>query len=172
MVDQSVIGTSQEENRGQVSRLRVVVADDNADFIDHTVELLAKKRGMEFDVVGTARDGLSAVELVERLAPDIVTLDITMPRLDGLEVARRLRTDGLQTRIIFLTVHEDVDFLREALAVGAMGYVTKSQVVSDLPQALSNLAAGHRFISSTPILRAFEGEGIEGPDSMGWPTTN
>ena len=87
-------------------------------------------------LLGTGRRGLSAVDLVERLVPDIVVLDITMPRLDGLDVARRLRADGFQTRIIVLTVHEDADFLREALAVGAMGYVVKSQVVSDLPHAL------------------------------------
>jgi DNA-binding NarL/FixJ family response regulator len=156
------IGESKERDRGSSSRLRLVLADDNPDFVDHTKELLAKKCDIQCDVVGIAADGLSAVELVERLDPDIVTLDITMPRLDGLEVARRLRADGFQTRIIFLTVHEDADFVREALAVGAMGYVVKSQVVSDLSQALRNVAAGQRFVSSTPSLRISEGEEGDG----------
>ncbi|MBX3300992.1 MAG: response regulator transcription factor [Nitrospira sp.] len=172
MVVQSGTGARQEETRGPVPRFRVVLADDNTDFIDHTMELLAKKCAMECDVVGIAVNGLSAVELVERLAPDVVTLDITMPCLDGLEVARRLRADGSQTRILFLTVHEDADFLREALAVGAMGYVVKSQVVSDLPRALRNLAAGHRFVSSTPRLRASAEEESKGPDSGGGLTTH
>ncbi len=166
MVIQFGGNASQKKDRGPISRLRLVLADDNKNFVDHMMELLAKTCDMECEVVGIAADGSSAVELVERLAPDIVTLDITMPRLDGLEVARRLQAAGCQTRVLILTVHEDADFLQAALAVGVMGYVVKSQVVSDLPQALGNLVAGHRFISSTPNLEASAGYEVEDLDGV------
>ena len=81
-----------------------------------------------------------------------------MPQLDGLEVARRLSADGCNAGIIFLTVHDDADFFREALAVGATAYVVKNRVVSDLPEALRNLASGRRYVSPAPSLRAFGDE--------------
>jgi DNA-binding NarL/FixJ family response regulator len=154
-------GASQQKIAAPVSRLRLVLADDNTRFVDHTIELLMKRGDMECDVVGIAADGLNTIDLVKRLAPDVVVMDISMPRLDGLEVARRLRAERFQTPIIYLTVHEDTDFLREALAVGAMGYVVKSRVVSDLPQALLDVTAGDRFVSPTPNLRLSAGEDAE-----------
>jgi DNA-binding NarL/FixJ family response regulator len=132
-----------------VLRPRAIFADDNAQFLDHTVQVMAG----ECQIVGTACDGPSALDLVERLHPDLVVLDITMPILDGLDVARQLRANGIQTTIIFLTVHDDPDYLREALAVGAMGYVVKHRLVSDLPQAIRDVLAGRRFVSASPNLK-------------------
>lgn len=129
-------------------RPRVIFADDNAQFLDHTVRLMAE----ECDILCTASDGASAIELVERFTPDIAVLDITMPIMDGLAVAQRLRADGVQTKIIFLTVHDDPDYLREALGVGAMGYVVKQWLVSDLPRAIHEVLAGRRFVSASPNL--------------------
>lgn len=131
-----------------VPQPRVIFADDNAQFLDHTVQALAG----ECRIVGTAGDGPSALELIERLDPDVAVLDITMPILDGLDVARRLRASGIQTKIIFLTVHDDPDYLREALAVGGMGYVVKHRLVSDLPEAIQQVSAGRRFVSASPNL--------------------
>jgi DNA-binding NarL/FixJ family response regulator len=127
----------------------VIFADDNAQFLDHTVQVMAE----ECQIVGTAGDGPSALDLVQRLDPDIVVLDITMPILDGLDVARRLRADGIPAKIIFLTVHDDPDYLREALAVGATGYVVKHRLVSDLSQAMHDVLAGRRFVSASPNLK-------------------
>lgn len=146
---ESSMVSSQNPEDGPVLRSRVVFADDNAQFLDHAVQLMSG----ECDVLGTASDGVSAVDLVERLNPDIVVLDITMPQLDGLDVARRLRADGIQTQIIFLTVHDDPDYLREALGVGAMGYVVKHRLVSDLPQAIQDALAGRRYVSATPNVK-------------------
>ncbi len=158
MILQFNSNSSQEVDSGPIPRLRMVFVDDNMGFVAYAVELLAKRCDIECDIVGIATDGLSAVELVERLGPDVVALDITMPGLDGLEVARQLHTDGFHPRIIFLTVHDDADFLREALAVEATAYVVKSRVVSDLPQALLHVAAGRRYVSPTPNLGASAGE--------------
>ena len=140
---------SRKAEDGLAPRPRVVFADDNAQFLDHTLQVMAG----ECDILGTASDGVSAVEFVERLNPDIVVLDITMPQLDGLDVARRLLTDGIQTKVIFLTVHDDPDYLREALEVGAMGYVVKHRLVSDLPRAIHDVLAGRRFVSASPNLK-------------------
>lgn len=172
MLLESGSGTNQVKDRGSVPRLRVVFADDNMGFVEHAVELLTKRCDIECDIVGIATDGLSAVELVKRLDPDVVALDITMPQLDGLEVARRLSADGCKAGIIFLTVHDDADFLREALAVGATGYVVKSRVVSDLPEALRNLAAGRRYVSPTTNLRAFVEEESQDVNIDGGQTPN
>ena len=158
MILQSDTDLDQQNDRGSVPRLRIVFADDNLGFIEHAVELLAKRCDIKCDIVGIATNGLSAVELVERLNPDVVVLDITMPQLDGLESARRLNADGCKAGIIFLTVHDDADFLREALAVGALAYVVKSRVMSDLPQALLHVAAGLRYVSPTPNLQASAAE--------------
>jgi DNA-binding NarL/FixJ family response regulator len=133
-----------------VLRPRVVFADDNAQFLDHAMQVMAG----EYRIVGTAGDGPSTIDLIERLDPDLAVLDITMPILDGLEVARRLRADGVRTQIIFLTVHDDPDYLREALAVGAMGYVVKHRLVSDLPQAIHDVLAGRRFVSASSNLQS------------------
>lgn len=150
VADQSITTPCQSPDHGAAFRPRVIFADDNAQFLDHAVQLMAD----ECDILGTVSDGVAAVELVERLIPDIAVLDITMPIMDGLDVARRLRADGVQTKIIFLTVHDDPDYLREALDVGATGYVVKQRLVSDLPQAIQASLAGRRYVSATPNLQS------------------
>lgn len=149
VANQSITTPCQSPDHGAAFRPCVIFADDNAQFLDHAVQLMAD----ECDILGTVSDGVAAVELVERLIPDIAVLDITMPIMDGLDVARRLRADGVQTKIIFLTVHDDPDYLREALDVGAMGYVVKHRLVSDLPQAIQDALAGRRYVSATPNLK-------------------
>ncbi|HEY6084764.1 MAG TPA: response regulator transcription factor [Nitrospira sp.] len=130
-------------------RTSVVLADDNALLLERETQLLA----CEFDILGAAADGKSLVELVERLDPDVVVLDISMPNVDGLNAARRLRTDGARAKIVFLTVHDDPDFLREGLEVGGVGYVIKDKLVSDLPRAIHAAVAGRTFVSASPNLQ-------------------
>src|SRR4051794_34493599 len=101
----------------------------------------------EFEVVKAVGNGRSAVEEAERLDPDFVVLDVSMPGMDRIAAARRLRESGLRTKVVFLTVHGDPDYVREALAVGAVGYVLKSRLASDLIPALRNALAGRPFVS-------------------------
>ena len=126
-----------------------MLADDNASLLERETQLLA----CEFDILGAALDGRSLVDLVERLDPDVVVLDISMPDGDGLDAARRLRTGGKRAKIIFLTVHDDPDFLREGLRVGGVGYVIKDKLVSDLPRAIHEAMAGRTFVSASPNLQ-------------------
>ena len=82
-----------------------------------------------------------------RLAPDILVLDISMPIVDGIETIRSLRATGSRSKFVFLTVHGDEDYVRAGLAAGAVGYVVKSRLASDLLPALREALAGRRFIS-------------------------
>jgi DNA-binding NarL/FixJ family response regulator len=126
-----------------VRRARVLLADDHEAFLEVETRLLKP----EFEVVETVRDGRAAVEAAARLAPDVVVLDISMPVLDGIEAIRLLRAAGARAKFVFLTVHSDEDYVRAALAAGAVGYVIKSRLASDLLPALREALAGRRFIS-------------------------
>ncbi len=124
---------------------RVLLADDHPALLAETSRLLSG----EHQVVGTVTNGLELVEAALRLDPDLILLDITMPGLDGFEAARRLKRAGCRSKLVFLTVWEDVDFVREAMELGADGYVVKSRLASDLIPAIAEVLAGRKFVSPT-----------------------
>ena len=126
-----------------MSRASVLLADDQEEFLAVERRLLEP----EFEVVETVRDGQAAVEAAVRLAPDVLVLDVSMPVLDGIAAARSLRAAGSRAKIVFLTVHGDPDYVRAALAAGALGYVVKCRLASDLVPALRDALAGRPFVS-------------------------
>jgi DNA-binding NarL/FixJ family response regulator len=126
-----------------VKRVRVVVADDNKQVREMVVKLLAP----DYEVIGTAADGAAAFEMVLLLEPEVVVLDITMPIMSGIEASTQLGIRGSNARRVFLTVHEDPDFIRAALTSGASSYVVKSQMATDLFVAVRSALDGHFFIS-------------------------
>jgi DNA-binding NarL/FixJ family response regulator len=123
-----------------------LLADDQPAVLAQTTRVLG---GGEYNIVGTVADGLELLEVAGRLEPDVIVLDITMPKLDGLGAARCLKRAGCRSRLVFLTVHEDPDFAREAMALGADGYVVKSRLASDLVTAIHEAMAGQKFVSPT-----------------------
>ncbi len=123
-----------------MDRIRVLLADDHEAMLDRVAGLLAT----DCDVVGTATDGQQALDAARELKPDVLVLDISMPVMTGIETARRLKEAGSETRIVFLTVHDDPDFAREALEVGALGYVIKQRIASDLVAAIKKTHAGRQ----------------------------
>ena len=127
----------------------VVLADDQEEMLKTIVQIL----GDEFDVVGTAENGTQAVELATKLSPDVVVLDIAMPVLNGIEAACRLRTLSSSARVIFLTVHMDSEFVEAALAAGALGYVVKPSLATDLVPAIWAAMEGNTFISPSMQLQ-------------------
>jgi len=122
---------------------RVLLADDHAAILAQTMNLLAG----EFEIVGSVGNGLDLIEAAARLDPDVAVLDITMPGLDGIEVARRLKRAGCGANLVFLTVHEDPDYVRAALDAGGVAYVSKARLASDLIPAVHSAVAGQRFVS-------------------------
>lgn len=132
-----------------MAQIRVFFADDHDAIREQVARILADN----FDLVGTASDGEAALGAVKRLAPDVVVLDISMPLLSGIEVAKRLKAVGSKTKIVFLTVHEDQDVLRAAIHSGAQGYVIKSSLASDLIVSIKTVFENGRFISSSESLR-------------------
>ena len=130
-----------------MKRPRVLLADD------HTLLLEAFEKLLEpvCEVVGTAADGHALLSAAFELEPDIVVLDISMPRLNGLEAARRLIERLPETRVVFLTVNEDPGLAAEALRAGASGYVLKKSAVSELFDAIEHAIEGRTYV--TPLLR-------------------
>ena len=101
-----------------------------------------------FEVVGVAHNGLQMVEEALRLKPDIIVADISMPELDGIEAAHRLREMGAKASVVFLTIHESAEFVEACLAEGALGFVRKSHMKTDLVPAINAALAGRCFVSS------------------------
>ena len=122
---------------------RILLADDQEEMLQTLVEMLEG----EFQIVGTAENGMRVLELTPRLAPDIVVLDISMPVLNGFEAALRLKEQCLAARVVFLTAHEDTDLVEAARCAGALGYVVKSCLATDLVPALWQALAGKTFVS-------------------------
>jgi len=100
-----------------------------------------------FDVVGTVGNGKALLEAVARLEPDVILTDISMPILNGIEAANQLSASSCKSKIVFLTVHTDPDFVSACLATGALGYVVKSHMATDLRPAIQAALAGRVFVS-------------------------
>jgi DNA-binding NarL/FixJ family response regulator len=100
-----------------------------------------------FEIVGSVSDGRALVREAERLQPDVIVLDITMPILTGIEAARELHEAGSKARLIFLTVHQSNAFVQECFATGGLGYVTKSRMVTDLIPAINEALSNRHFVS-------------------------
>ena len=124
-------------------RASVVLADDHEDLLAVAVRHVAG----DFEVLSTVSNGQAALDEVARLQPDIVVLDISMPVLNGIDVARKLKATGSPARIVFLTVQADPDYMRAALGTGALGYVLKSELASDLLPCLREALIGRSFVS-------------------------
>ena len=127
-----------------MARLSVLLADDHT----ATLEIIDRILATKFDVVGKVQDGQAALDAAEKLHPDIIVLDISMPVINGIEVAKRLKAKDPSAKIVFITVHNDPDVMSEALDAGGQGYVIKPKLASDLVRALNEVALGRRFISS------------------------
>jgi DNA-binding NarL/FixJ family response regulator len=125
------------------TRRRVLVADDQRRMLDLVAALLRES----FDVIGLVSDGQAAVDATLTLEPDLIVLDISMPGMSGIEVARELRKYGNTAKIVFLTIHEDAQILANCLAAGGLGYIVKELLASDLIPGMKEALAGHVFVS-------------------------
>jgi DNA-binding NarL/FixJ family response regulator len=126
--------------------IRIILVEDFLPYRTIISSLFAKTPDLQ--VVGEASSGTDAVEKTHQLVPDLVLMDIGLPELNGLEAARQIRSLNRSVKIVFLTEQADVDIVKEALALGAMGYVLKRRAETDLFAAVSEVLQGRRFVSS------------------------
>jgi DNA-binding NarL/FixJ family response regulator len=124
----------------------IVLADDNPAMLEMVVEML--RTG--YRVAAALPNGTSVLNQIATINPDLVILDISLGDLTGFDVARRLRDSGCTAKIIFLTIHEDIEFVTTAFDVGASGYVFKSRATEDLIRAIDIVFNGGRFTSTLP----------------------
>ena len=128
--------------------IRLILVDDNPAVSSQVIRLLPSG----FEVVGMLKDGAGLRGALQEHQPDIIVLDITLPGSSGIALALQLRDAGVAVRIVFLTVHNDPDYVRAALAAGAAAYVVKTRLSLDLLPALAAVIEGRRFISPSPEL--------------------
>ena len=126
-----------------MSRARVLLADDHSVMLDRVGVLL----NPSFEVVGAVPNGQEMISAGIRLDPDVIVADITMPGLSGIEAAQQLREAGCRAKFVFLTIHIEHEFIDACVAEGALGYVEKSQMKTDLIPAIQAALVGRTFIS-------------------------
>jgi DNA-binding NarL/FixJ family response regulator len=123
-------------------RPRIFLADDHPAVLKATTALLKP----QFDIVGNATDGATLVSEVLRLCPDVVVVDITMPILNGIDAAHQLREAAPSAKIVFLTVHSELQFMEACMAEGALGYVLKSHMKAHLIPAIQAALVGRSYV--------------------------
>jgi len=130
----------------ELSTVRILVIDDYAPwrrFITSTLQKLP-----EFQIVGEGTDGMEAVEKAQELQPDLILLDIGLPKLDGIKAAARIRECAPKARILFFTENSSPDIAEEAMRTGADGYVVKAGAAEELLPAITAILLGKQFVSS------------------------
>src|SRR5215469_12011797 len=123
---------------------KVIVAEDHAMMLDRVLALLR----LHFEVIASVNNGQELISETQRLCPDVVVIDITMPILNGIAAEGELRRIGSPAKVVFLTVHSDTMLVERCFAEGGLGYVHKSRLRSDLVLAIKEALCGRRFVSS------------------------
>jgi DNA-binding NarL/FixJ family response regulator len=124
-------------------KAKILLADDHAIVLDGLTRLLEP----EFEVVGRAGDGRAMLDLAAQLKPDVIIADVSMPLLNGIEALRQLKEKGSRAKVVFLSMHADVELAVEALRVGASGYVLKHSAAETLSRAIHEALAGRVYVS-------------------------
>jgi DNA-binding NarL/FixJ family response regulator len=131
------------------TKIRLLLADDHPIVRKGLLSTVEPEAGIK--VVAEAQNGEEALRLIRELKPDVAVLDIDMPKLDGLGVAREVSKLALGTRIIFLTLHKDVDLFKAAMQAGASGYLLKDSAMQELVAGVKAVSAGQQFVSAALV---------------------
>lgn len=127
-----------------MDKIKVLLADDHALLRSGLTSLLGEEMGIE--VVGEAENGREAVQKVQELNPDIVLMDISMPVMNGMDAAKQIRRRNDKVKVLFMTVHDNDEYLFQAFEAGAVGYILKQAADSDLLNAIQVIARGEYFL--------------------------
>jgi DNA-binding NarL/FixJ family response regulator len=137
----------------RVAAIRVLLVDDHEVARRSIRSVLSREANL--DVIGETADGEEAIKKAEELHPTIILLDITLPGISGIQAARRIRVVSPNSRIIFVSQHDSIQMARDALSVGAHGYVVKSDAGRDLLKAIEAVHEGQTFVSRTLVARGW-----------------
>ncbi|MGD0306513.1 MAG: response regulator transcription factor [Candidatus Acidiferrales bacterium] len=146
------------------ARLRILIVDDHEIFRRGLRTVLETRP--DFAICGEATDGLDAIEKTKALDPDIIVMDVSMPRVDGLQALRIIRGQSPRSKVLILSQHDSTFMLEAAVKAGAGGYVTKSQVARCLLTAIDNLSQGRPFSWNSEELPAVAANGNESGQSQ------
>jgi two-component system response regulator DegU len=130
-------------------RTTILLADDNAPVLRHVGKMLEKEKN--YKILAAISDGASVVPESLRLRPDVIILDISMGEISGIDIARTLRDSGCGARIVFLTVHEDADYMNAAIGAGGSAYVVKPRLSADLLSAIRAVLSNKLFVSASSM---------------------
>jgi RNA polymerase sigma factor (sigma-70 family) len=128
---------------GKLKRPTVLLADDH----EIVVEGLRRVLDADFDVIGVVSDGLALLADAKRLRPDVIVVDVSMPRLNGIEAARQIRKSGLTAKLVFLSMHPDVIYVSEAFRAGGSAYVLKSSAGIEIVEAVREVLEGRTYVT-------------------------
>ena len=134
--------------------IKIIIADDHTIVREGLIKLLKEESGME--VISEARDGREAVKKVQTEKPDVVIMDIAMPKLNGIEASRQIKQSGARTKIIILSMHDHSRYIRELLGIGVSGYLLKNAASKDIVNAVQSAFKGETYLSPAISSRVIE----------------
>jgi DNA-binding NarL/FixJ family response regulator len=156
-----MIDVTRSPQEGQLLRMaqilsptRVVLADDHDVVRRGLRRLLERAPGIE--VIGEASDGLQALQTVENLRPDVLLLDIEMPVMDGIEVARRIQASGVKVNVLILSAYDDREYIRALFDIGVSGYLIKGEAPGKIVEAVRDVAQGKSGLASPQVIKRLE----------------
>jgi DNA-binding NarL/FixJ family response regulator len=153
------LGSGEGEGGVMGSKYRIVIAEDHRILREGLRSLLSSSP--DFEVVGEAEDGREAIRCVEKLKPDLILTDLSMPRMNGMEAIREIKKQSPKTKILVLTVHKTEEYILATLKAGADGYLLKDSTQTELVMAVKNVISGKHYISPGISEKVIEGY-IEG----------
>lgn len=133
------------------TEIKLIIADDHPLMRSGIISVLETEPGLK--IIAEAKNGEEAYDLLRKFKPDVATLDIEMPLMNGLEIARRIADEKIPVKIVFLTMYKDEDMFNQAMDLGAYGYVLKENAVNDIVDCVNTVASGNYYIS--PIISQY-----------------